>query len=279
MDIKLIALDVDGTLVNEARQVAVATEQAVARAVAAGYQVVLATGRSYVELVELLPQLPGVRYGVTCDGGSVMDLQTGQLLFAGATIPLPAVQEIYSLVKDDRNMVEVYSGGAIYNPQDRLECQKDYIDVEPVPEGTRTPVADMTTFLAARAVPVEKVHIFYKTIEGRDLCIEKLSHLPVDFAPAAEVDVNITPKNKSKGVSLAQLAKRLDIDCQEILAIGDSFNDVGMLKLAGVSIAMGNALPGVQEYVGYITDTNGRDGVAKALHAFLDNNLSSLAKS
>ncbi len=273
MNIKLIALDVDGTLVNEARDVSVATERAVARAAAAGYQVVVATGRSHVELVELLPQLPDVRYGVICDGATVMDLQADIQLFAGQSVPKAVVQEIYGMVCQDVNMAEIYSGGAIYVPQDRLEHQDIYINTLPVPAGTRTPVADMDTFLENCTAPVEKIHIFYRELAARDGCIEKIRRLPVDFAPAAETDVNIIPKNINKGVSLAELAKRLDIQHQEILAVGDSFNDMGMLGMAGVSVAMGNAAPEVQARADFITDTNDNDGVAKVLNALVDGQL------
>ncbi len=271
MDIKLVALDMDGTLLSPEKDVVPETQQAIERAVAAGYQVVIATGRNFLEFESLMPKLTAIRYAVTCGGSSVMDCKSGEILESCAMIKEVAM-DLYRAISDDPMIFEVFCDGKIYDPKDRLENAAYYTQhtENPIPANTRTPVEDMGKFLAELEKPVEKVHIYYYDNATRNAGWDKIRQLPLTIATSEDVDLDISPLNVDKGVGLSKLAAMLDVTADQILAVGDSFNDVGMFRYAGTTVAMGNAEPELKDMADYLTETNVNHGVAKVLNALAD---------
>lgn len=271
MNIKLVALDMDGTLLNREKEIAPETQQAVARAVAAGYQVVIATGRNFLEFEPMLPQLEAVRYAVTCGGSSVMDCKS-QAILASSAMPKEVAMELYGAIADDPMIFEVFCDGKIFDPKDRFENAAYYTQHtgNPIPANTRTTVEDMAIFLKELEKPIEKVHIYYYDNATRNAGWDKVRHLPLTIATSEDVDLDISPLNVDKGVGLSKLAAMLDVTADQILAVGDSFNDVGMFRYAGTTVAMGNAEPELKDMADYITETNVNHGVAKVLSALVD---------
>ncbi|MFI3312463.1 MAG: Cof-type HAD-IIB family hydrolase [Eubacteriales bacterium] len=275
MSIKMVAIDMDGTLLNEEKEIALETERALAAAVAGGIEVVIATGRSYVEFAPLMPQLGGVRYAATCAGSSVMELATKEILFSGS-MPLEVAQEFYRLLADDPMIFEVFSDGFIYVPKDRMDNNAYYTQFSrnPIPPNSRTSVENMTEFLANLKTPVEKVHIYYYDNDTRNAGWDKIRHLPLNIATTEPVDLDVSPSNVHKGVAVKFLADRLGIEPHEVMVIGDSSNDLGMFHYAGTTVAMGNAVPELKEIATMVAASNDDNGVAKTLYSLLDGSLS-----
>lgn len=274
MSIKMVAIDMDGTLLNEEKEITKEAEMAVAKAVAAGIEVVIATGRSFVEFQPLLPQLHGVRYAATCAGALVMELASQTILRSGS-MPLDVTQEFYRLLADEPMMFEVFSDGYVYVQRDRLENNAYYTQFSrnPIPPNSRTPVENMESFLKTLETPVEKVHIYYYDNDTRNAGWDKIRHLPLTIATTEPVDLDVSPVDINKGVAVKFLAERLGFQADQILALGDSANDMDMFRYVGTSVAMGNAVPELKEIATMVTVSNDDNGVAKVLNGLLDGSL------
>lgn len=264
MEIRLVAVDLDGTLLNNDKTLSAVTVRAVARAVARGVEVVLATGRTYREFSHLLRLLPGVRYAVSCTGASVLDCRIPEELFSS---PLPAelVREAWRRLRGYDVLFEVFQDGMIFVDQ-RLDAQR-YMEktCNPAPPGTRAPKAAFDGWLETQQKPMTKIHMFFRDTAERDRAWEAVRDLDAFVCCSDAYDLEIMAPGVHKGTGLAQLAEYLDLRPEQILAVGDGGNDLAMLEYAGVKAVVGNAAPELKAVADIVTDTNEHDGVAALL--------------
>ena len=266
MDIRLIAVDLDGTLLKDDKTLSPATIRAVARAAGAGVEVALATGRSLCECTELLEQLPDIRYAVTCTGAQVLDCRTGRELFFS---PLPGgmVREIWQRLRDLDVLFEVFQGPHIFvpEPQGRRIACFEASSGNPTLHQTRRPVEDFDRWIARLASPVTKIHMYFLNPETRDTAWDRVRDLRVYSCTSGPVDLEIMAQGINKGTGLSHLAGYLALEPAQVMAVGDSGNDLGMLEYAGVRAVMANGSEDLKALADIITDTNEHDGVARLL--------------
>ena len=129
-------------------------------------------------------------------------------------------------------------------------------------------VKDMEQEVMRRA-SVSKINIYFRSAKDREKAYEELKDLPLTFALAEETSLEMTPKGVSKGTGLKKLAEYLKIDLYDVIAVGDADNDRSMLKTAGFSVAMGNALEDLKASVDAVTFDNDHNGVGKAIRKYL----------
>ena len=266
MDCKLIALDMDGTVLTSDKRITSATREAAALAADHGIEVALCTGRTYSELGEALAAMPVIRYAVCCNGASVMDGKTGKQLYNNP-LPLSTVMEVYRILSPYEMEFEVFADGKVYTPRHCCADPARYGvgNLLPLIRATRLPVDDMETFLAALPVPVDKINIFFPTASLRDEARRAIAHCPAALATSEPTNLEVNLPTANKGDGLSHLADYLGIRREQVMAIGDSYNDLGMLEYAGLAVAMGNAVEEAKRRADVITATNDEDGVAKAI--------------
>ncbi len=272
MAIKLIGIDLDGTLLTSEKKV---TREAVAALQAAadhGIQVVISTGRFLSEFADLVRALPMMRYTVTCTGAEVLDLQTGESL-ARHAISDGELRRIYGKLRDLDAMVQIFSGrdGRIHNRAADL-CRAERFcgpALAPMVRRTHAAEADLDAFVSAYSGGTNKIHIFFPDRSPKDTALSRLAGEPYALMESVENDLEIMAPGVDKGLGLRELAEHLGLDRSQVMAIGDSGNDVGMLRYAGTGVAMGNASREALEAAGQITDTNDRNGVALAVRTLL----------
>ena len=266
MDIRLIAVDLDGTLLKNDKTLSPATVGAVARAAQAGVEVAFATGRVLCEFEDLLAQLPDVRYAVTCTGAQVLDCRTGRELFF-SPLPNRQVREVWQRLRTFDVLFEVFQGFSIFVPADRHRR----IDLFEAVSGnhtlhcTRQPVEDFDGWIAALEAPVTKIHMFFLDPEQRDAAWDRIRDLDVYSCASDPVDLEIMAQGVDKGIGLSHLADYLALDRTQVMAVGDSGNDLGMLKYAGIRAVMANGNEDLKSLAHIIADTNEHDGVARLL--------------
>lgn len=268
--IKLIALDIDGTLLTSQRTISPDTLKALRAASAAGVRIVLATGRAFRSLQDVMEKLGCADYAVTSSGGGVFDAE-GNMLFAAKFSP-EHVRAVLAAVRRFGTYPELYIRGQAY----AAALELDSLRAWGVPEkvcgyilDTRVRVEDMDAFIDSRIADIEGMDVLTAPYEHRAAmraALEGIDGLAVSSSSPHYVDVNTAGVTKASGLEF--LGRRLGIAPGEMAAFGDAENDLPMLSYAGLGIAMGNAAPETAAAARYVTDSNDGEGIAKALRHF-----------
>ncbi|WML41721.1 Cof-type HAD-IIB family hydrolase [Neobacillus sp. OS1-2] len=279
--IKMIASDMDGTLLNSVQQISEENRQAILKAQAQGVEFVVATGRSYQEATYVLGEA-GLKCPMICTNGAEVRSIEGEILSA-TPIPKQLAREVAAKLTELDMYFEVYTDKAACtidadkavstladiilsaNPEaDRDEIM--YAAGARLRDGLVMVVEDYESLFADESVQIYKMLVF--SFDGRKLAAagNALAEFP-EIAVSASGDENleVTNKQAQKGIALETFAKVSGIDISETMAIGDNYNDVSMFERAGRSVAMGNANYEIQALCDVITDTNNEHGVAKAI--------------
>lgn len=273
MAIKIAAIDLDGTTLDDRAKLSHENKEAMIRAAASGVHVVLSTGRTNAELPEELLQMPELRYGILANGAKIVDLHDGLLLHSDFLDRDKAEQAIVFTMKY-RCMCELYIGGKVYV---KNECLRDVERYGVTPrlkrlvEDTRTGVDDLMAFFHTRGDQVEKLNIFFGDPEHRRQFLKDVEVFSsmVEITGSMETNAEVNSKTATKGSGLEQLSKFLNVRRDEVLAIGDSGNDLSMLKFAGLAVAVANADESVKAVADEIVPANTENGLKAAFDRFL----------
>ncbi len=269
LDIRLIAVDLDGTLLNSDKQLGPADEAALQRAAERGIEIVPATGRFYGGMPQVIRNLPYIRYAVTVNGAQVYDVKHG-LSLAKAEIPLEraaAIMEyldtlpvIYDCYMDDRGWMT----GSMQRQAERYTSDPHYVRMI---RELRQPVHNLRDYILGVGHDVQKIQLFTTDRELRARLLktleERFSGLAVSSSLADNVEIN--SRDANKGDALLRLADALGIPAAATMAFGDGLNDLSMIKKAGVGVAVQNAHEAVKAAADYITASCDDNGVAAAI--------------
>ena len=261
--IQLIAVDLDGTLLNSQHQLTERTIQALRRAIAQGVKVVVATGKTLHSAAEAYRLLELDTPGVFLQGLVVYNAD-GSIRHQQAHTP-DFVRAIASYAREQGISLVAYSGSDIFTEQRTDQTDKLLKFHEPTPRH----VASLDALLAER--PMNKLMIIEEP--GRAAVARaELSDLyagRATFVQALPDMLEILPPGASKGAGLRWLLDDLGIAPEHVLAIGDGENDVEMLQMVGIGVADGNAAPQAKAAADYLVATNDADGVAEAVDRFV----------
>jgi len=268
--IKMIALDLDGTLLNEQKAVTEHTWEVLIAAIAQGVTVLVATGRPLAGVPAVLRQFPGIRYVVTANGARVVDQQKDKILYERLIKP-EAAEKVLDIFAEYDTLREVFHNGKGYmnrvDKPDRFfenDLMKEYILT------TRKPVRDLKETTWALPGGFDKVRAVFSCPQEREEAMQRMKSekgLAVTSAIHNDIEVNLAGVNK--GTALLALGERLGIWRDEIMACGDGMNDVEMISQAGLGVAMENGVEEVKRAADHITAANDDEGVAKAIEKFI----------
>ena len=263
---KLIALDLDGTMLTYEKQITPRTYAALERAAAQGHYVVPATGRALHALPEVVQALPFVHYAITINGACVSNTDTGEKLLR-CEIDRDRALEIMEYARNYDCMYDCYWNDAGWSERAFLE-RIDYFNrdeaVRKLILQTRRPVDDLFAKVRAEMETVQKVQLCFREIPERNAAWMDITTAFPDIAATASFANNLELNHRmaTKGNALRFLARKLGIPERDTIAFGDSSNDLSMLQTAGTGVAMGNASEAVKKISRVVTDTNENDGVA-----------------
>lgn len=272
MAIKLVALDLDGTTLTDDKHISSDTRQALEAAAEKGVNVVIATGRTFSAVPEEIFEVKGIRYVMTSNGAAITDMHENKVIYENCIAP-SAVENIVALMAQHDFMVETFVGGTAYIDRRFYEgirdCKIGYRHMEYVLT-TRTPVDDLLGFILENKERIENINVNFEFQEDRRMMREKMLQIPdTTLTTAFDTNLEIGGATTSKASALLHLETVLGVKPEEMMAVGDSPNDMAMMRLAGLPVAMGNAKDEVKEIAVYVTDTNKNDGVAKAVRKFV----------
>ena len=271
--IRLICLDMDGTLLDDDHVTVPARNVAALRAAAErGAETVIASGRAWDLLREVDAQLGVTRYAVLSNGAAVLDVTTGAWLYRNC-LPDQVRVPLIDLLLDWKLPFEVYCQGKNYIQLDRREQVLSYA----LSPQFRT-ILERCSQLPERineALPagtVEKIHVFYVPPERRaELKQQALSLGPLSIASSFGDNMEFTASGVNKGAAVQALCDKLGIEAEQVMAFGDAGNDLELLRWAGWSFAMGNASQEAKAAARYVTGSNHEAGVGMAVEQYLLN--------
>ncbi len=269
--IKIIAFDLDGTLLNRESRLSERTIEVLNRAAEAGYILVPATGRVFTALPKDLPSIEA-RYAVTSNGACVVRLPGGEKLFE-SLIRWEALEPAVSVLMDDAVICEIFFGGNGYIAESGLEKLPYFVRDERRREYVRTtrrPVADLEALMREHRDELENIMLLFADLEVKQAYYNYLSSLrdlSVVFSQSFSLEIGGGDTSKANG--LREIAELYGLGLENILCFGDSTNDIAMLRACGVSAAMGNAIPEVKAASDITAPPNSEDGLAAVVEELL----------
>ncbi len=271
-NIRLLALDMDGTTLTEDKRITPRTLAALRAAIARGVEVVPATGRTVAGIPEEFMALKGLHYALASNGATVVELATGRHL---VELPFAAQQALalYELMAGFDCLLGVFIGGEGYMMHCGAGAPEAYIppNLRAYLLASRALVPDLRAVLRADPDRVEKYTILYRDIATRDAARAAVAaRFPeVEATMSLGCNLELNAHGVTKGRGLAELARVLGLDRAEVMACGDSGNDLAMIEFAGLGVAMGNADAAVKAAAQYTAPDNDHDGVADAVEKFV----------
>ncbi|MBE7036048.1 MAG: HAD family phosphatase [Ruminococcaceae bacterium] len=269
MSIKLIAFDMDYTLLRTGGALSDFTAKTLREAQKRGIITVPVTGRNLEELESLLPALGEIPYAVTVNGCVVWDLQTKTRIYR-ETAPQA---EMLKMLKKAISMdiyTEVYSGSVYTNPYcyENMAALGMPPDQVPLFKATRTVVPDLYKAMEELGA-MEKMHlVFYDVPDKLKRQGVFLGHPEFSYTAAYVNNLELCSNKVNKANGLGALAEHLGLLADEVMALGDGANDACMLEWAGLGVAMANAVPEAKEAADILTLSNDEDGAAVAIEKY-----------
>jgi hydroxymethylpyrimidine pyrophosphatase-like HAD family hydrolase len=257
--IDLIALDLDGTLLGPDERVSPRNREAIGRALAEGIRVVLVTGRGVDVPVRVSDELGLNLPVICCHGALTKDFRANRTL-VHIPVPLQPAKEMVEFAEANGLALAAYAEEFFWRVS-----------------GTRIFMDDMTGPAWREAQTLADVlkspptFLRFMGEESVAAMERRFGDLPLRFIHerwGRFVECVVLNPQAGKQQALARLCADFQIEREHVLTIGDSLNDVPMLRWSGIGVAMGNAVPEVREAVRYITASNGKDGVALAIEKF-----------
>jgi len=273
--IKMIGLDLDGTLLNEKKELTGHTRDVLMRAIEQGVTVLVATGRPVTGVPEVLRTFPGMRYALTSNGGRILDLEEDKVLYANM-LSYEMGEAILKIFGEYDTFKEIYFDGRGFVQQDEVLRVGEYLRNPAMADYIRTTRKGIPSLWdkmkEMEGHEMDKIHALFKNQEERQEAKQRIMELgDLSISDSMGTNLEINAPGVNKGMGLIQLGKLLGIEREEIMACGDGNNDLQMLKEVGFGVAMANGADEVKEIADYITSSNEEDGVAAAIEKFVLN--------
>ncbi len=273
MSIKLLCFDLDGTFLDDRKNIPPENIRALEQAAARGVWIVPATGRIYTGLPAALRDPAYMRWYITVNGAYVYDAVEDRTAVR-SEIPLDVALRFYEYADTLDVLYDCYQDNWGFMTADMLKIAARRIPdpgIRKLIVDLRTPVPELKEYLREKGEPLQKLQLYF---EDMDLRARELRELPERFpelsiSSSVPFNIEINAKTATKGHALLKLCEILGIRPEESMALGDGTNDLDMIRNAGVGVAMANAEPTLLAAADYVTAGNNEAGFAKAVEKFV----------
>lgn len=270
--IRLIAFDLDETVLDKEKRLPEENRAALLRAADAGIELVPATGRMYPVIPAFIRSLPGVRYAITTNGSDVYDSVEKKFVCrahidAATALEVMRFLDTTGLDYDCNAENHAYMTDTMYY---HLPDDLDDPNYLKLVRTVREPVPDVKRHLVSLGTDVQKMQVFsnrhpYIEEVGKELQA-RFPMLSVTSSQKDNLEINV--KGADKGLALQSLAEHLSLSPAEVMAAGDGYNDLGMIRYAGIGIAVENAVQALKDAAVFVTGPSHEAGFAKAVLRF-----------
>ena len=268
---RLLALDMDGTLLTSDKRISPHTVDALRTATEAGVTVALCTGRTTAELMDYRPQLEGVvSHAVLVSGGVLRNMTTGETIHA-RSLALDLARSVVAQGLRENAIVQVLT------PEYSVMTHRDVDRMPDLGQGIYQGLArmwghlvdDIPAFVEAHPNDVCKINLHHVDAASCERSYRVLESLPVQLAGGEAASIEVTPQGVTKGTGLQMLCDHLGIGLEQAIAVGDGGNDLDVLPVAGLAVAMGNSSPEVLACADVVVADNDHDGIAEVVDRWL----------
>lgn len=262
MTYRLLALDMDGTLLTSDKRVSARTRDALKRLAAEGVPIAFSTGRNTLELGAYRDELSFIRYASLMSGAAVFDFVEG-VAISQRPIDTPLAYELVQRATQEDPMIHVMT---------LSESVARQADIDRMPhlgmaiyqgmfQSICTRMEDPAQWVLAHAGEVMKLNLYHHSEESRARTRERIADLPLTIADSEETALECSALGMSKAQGLRDLCAYLGITMDEVVAVGDAPNDLDALHAVGMPVAMGNATPEVRAVARITVADNDHDGI------------------
>jgi Cof subfamily protein (haloacid dehalogenase superfamily) len=267
MKYKLLVLDLDGTLTNNKKEITEHTLRTLIDAQERGVKIVLASGRPTYGIAPIAEKLELKKYGgyiLSYNGGEITNWQTGESMYENV-LDADVLPYLYQCAKENNFAIVTYKDKYVLteHPDDEYVLKEAILNVMETQK--------VENFLEAIDFPVAKCLIVGEATRLAVLEKEMYEVLKdrMGVYRSEPYFLELVPKGIDKAQSLAVLLEKIGATKEEMIAVGDGFNDLSMIKFAGLGVAMANAQEVVRQSADYITLSNEEDGVAAVVEKFM----------
>lgn len=271
--IRLLAFDLDGTLLDPDKRLSPDDAAALREAAALGVELVPATGRLLSAIPDEVLALPNIRHVIAINGAALYEYPSGLELHSALLAPGLA-QELMAYLDTLPVIYDCYMGGGAWMSRrhkaliDQTVSDRHY---RKMLHELRRPVDELKAFVSAAGTGVQKIQLFTANNTLRERLINELPRRFGGIVATSSVssNVEINSVDATKGKALTRLSRLLGLPAGAVMAIGDGLNDFDMLTSAGLSVAMGNAHKDIKRLAAFVTVSNSDCGVARAVRKFI----------
>lgn len=273
--ILLVAIDMDGTLLSNDKTLSEKNMNAIDLAIKKGVIIVPATGRPMTGLPKALLENNNILYAICSNGAAVMDLKDKKVIFH-SYLKKETIIGVIELLRPLDIILDIFADGKIFTEYKNMKMLDKYL----IPANmiqyiydTRTCVDDILEFAKSVQLNIEKINIFFRNMDTRSQAEEMLKNISEIFVTSSlNNNLEVNSINANKGCGLKRLSEYLGINMDQVMAMGDSDNDMDMLKAAGLAIAMENGTEDVKNIADHVTLSNEHSGAAAAIEKYVLNN-------
>lgn len=262
---KLIAMDIDDTLLNDELVVTEGTKKAMEEAIALGVTVTLATGRMFASAQKIASQINLNVPIITYQGALVKTLLDGKALYE-RNVPADAARKLFAFTQERGLHLQLYTDDVLYSKEDNERIIK-YSKITNIPYIVEPDYDKLIELPTPKMLIIDEPDYLDTLIPELQALIGDQTHITKSKPHYLE----ITHKEGTKGHALRFLAEHIGCSIDQTIAIGDAWNDHEMIEAAGLGVAMGNAIPALKEIADYVTLTNNEEGVRHVIEKFVLN--------
>ena len=269
MAYKILALDMDGTLLNSRKTISPKTAEAISELSRRGVFVVTSTGRGVAELADYKNELKFMNYGITSSGGVIYDFFKKRAVNFH-NIPTNYALEIIDAGISECAMIHVFTVQDLFQREEDIKHAADFYmtTYQGMYERNSVRCDDLKKFVQENPAEIVKINLFHRSPESRQKNFKRLKNLELTFVFSEKTGLECSNKGISKASGLLELCKFLKIDIKDTVAVGDAPNDIEILKTAGIGAAMGNSSDEIKKIADFVTDDNDHDGIVKVIEKY-----------
>ncbi len=267
---KLIASDIDGTLIRSDFKISEYTQDIIKSAMEKQVNFILATGRIFGSARIYARQLGLNTPIITCNGGVIKDVKTGEKLYS-KPIDKELCKDIFRILDEGHRYFHFYGENNFYTERLIFDSQRISQWNMSLPKNDRIPIFEVEDpYSIPDKDPIYKILFHATDPEERLFYKEFFSEMPgITLSSSWKNNFEICGENVNKGTAVEGYAKSLGITEEEVIAFGDNDNDIEMIKYAGLGVAVANSTKGLLEVADYISESNNDDGVGKSIAKFV----------
>lgn len=274
MDIKLIALDLDGTLLTEDKRLSERNRRALEACIQKGIYIVPCTGRTFEGIPASVRQIQGIQYAILTNGAQIQNAVTGEVIERRALDWQKAVQ-IIDKISGYTLMYDTYEDGrgkADKRFLDALEFYEIRPEICELIRKTRDPLLSLRDYLDEKHPSLDKMNIYFKGYdrETKQRVREELAEIEgIAVTSSMPNNLEVNGEGASKGNAILLLAQHLGLSPSQTMAFGDGENYCSMMQLAGIGVAMDNGNPELKQQADFIARSNEEDGIARVIEKLI----------